>query len=168
MIHNQLHRRTLTQEELVRCRREIDKRKPKGATTGARRDQSRQMNGGIETHSPSAAETPEMLGTSARMVERLRTIDDHGASDVIADVEAGEKSVMALRSTGRRVVAEVLGRGYAPLTAGVGERGSQPVRPPLDIPRTQEASAVHHVTSSRRIRCGPDLEVLDPLYGRLP
>lgn len=69
----------------MRCRREIDKRKTKGGGRRSEAAQSEPPRDGTRTgRSASAAETAEALGTSARTVERLRTIDDHGTPEVIA------------------------------------------------------------------------------------
>lgn len=88
-IRCQRNRRNLTQDELLRCLKELDKRKREGRPAAAETTQDCAVTG------RSSEATAELLGVSARKVEQLRTIEDHAPAEVKAAVASGGMSVNA-------------------------------------------------------------------------
>jgi ParB-like chromosome segregation protein Spo0J len=84
-IHNQRHRRNLTDAEILRCIEAVDKRKQQGERTDLAQPCAKLSRG------KSSEQTARMLGVSARKVEQTRAvIDDRQAAE---DVKAGRKSI---------------------------------------------------------------------------
>jgi hypothetical protein len=74
-IHRQQDRRNLTDAELLKCIQWMDQRKERGG------DRGNQYTGGKAQSCAlpkSADQTAQTLGISARKVERVRTVMDHG------------------------------------------------------------------------------------------
>lgn len=88
-IRLQCHRRNLTDAELVKFVKLLDKRGSQGRDASTGRFTGAQ---GCAT-GKSANATAEILHTSARKVEQARTIIDHGDPEVVEAVEKGTMSV---------------------------------------------------------------------------
>ena len=84
-IKSQSHRRNLTQEELLNCLAELDKRKTVG------RPEKTATNVAISGR--SSKKTAELLGISRGKVEKLRTINDHAPSKIRDAVASGSMSI---------------------------------------------------------------------------
>ena len=82
----------MTDADMLRCIRAVDRRKQQGA------DQQReggkfQPIASSEAIEKSASETARIVGTSRAKVERTRTVLDHGSDEVKQAVESGGMSI---------------------------------------------------------------------------
>jgi hypothetical protein len=92
-IHNQRHRRNLTDTEILRCIEALDRRKARGGDhkSDVYREKSKAPNGALDPNKKSAAQTAKLVGTSPRKVERARTaLNDPQAA---SEVKAGKKTI---------------------------------------------------------------------------
>lgn len=89
-IAAQKNRRNLTDDELVRAVIELEKRHP--------RRQSSDLTDKNNPSGKSATRTAEVLGTSTRTVERVRTLQKHGTPADVAAVVSGDLSLNAALS----------------------------------------------------------------------
>jgi rubrerythrin len=87
-IHNQAHRRNLSDSELLKCAAELDKRKKTGPTEES-------LAQSCAKPSKSADDTAETLNVSTRKVEQIRTVLAHADDETKAAVMSGEKSINA-------------------------------------------------------------------------
>ena len=91
-IHNQRHRRNLTEAELLRCIEAVDRRQNRGGDRRSEEAKSKPPNGGIEkSKSPSAQDTARIVGVSTRKVERARAV--LAEPQAAAEVKAGKKKI---------------------------------------------------------------------------
>ena len=91
-IHNQRHRRNLTEAELLRCIEAVDRRQNRGGDRRSEEAKSKPPNGGIEkSKSPSAQDTARIVGVSTRKVERARAV--LAEPQAAAEVKAGKKNI---------------------------------------------------------------------------
>ncbi len=92
-IHNQRHRRNLTDEEILRCIEALDRRKTRGGDhkSDTFKEKSKAPNGAIDRKEKSARRTAKLVGVSTRKVERARTVlaDPQAA----AEVSTGKKKI---------------------------------------------------------------------------
>lgn len=84
-IKSQRNRRNLSNDELLKCLTELDKRKSVG------RPDKTATNMAIKGR--SSEHTAELLGISRGKVEKLRTIKDHGSPEIMQSVSNGEMSI---------------------------------------------------------------------------
>jgi len=88
-IHRQRDRRNLSDAELWKCIEWMDKRKERGERTDLAQSCAKS-----ETRNPKSAEqTAQTLGISARKVEQVRTVLDHGDDETKQAIEQGEISI---------------------------------------------------------------------------
>jgi ParB family chromosome partitioning protein len=91
-IHNQRHRRNLTEVEILRCIEAVDKRRDRGGDRRSEEAKSKPPIGGIEkSKSPSAQDTARIVGVSTRKVERARAV--LAEPQAAAEVKAGKKKI---------------------------------------------------------------------------
>jgi hypothetical protein len=83
-IHRQRDRRNLSDAELWKCMQWMDKRKTAGRPSKLAQDCA---------NFKSAEQTAQTLGISARKVEQVRTVMDHGDEETIQAIEQGEMSI---------------------------------------------------------------------------
>jgi hypothetical protein len=88
-IHLQCHRRNLTDAELMKYMKVLDKRGEVGRDSDT--GQFTVASNGAQGKTSKA--TADLLNTSARKVEKMRTIQDHGDADTIEAVMQGEMSL---------------------------------------------------------------------------
>jgi ParB-like chromosome segregation protein Spo0J len=89
-IHNQRHRRNLTDAEILRCIEAVDKKRGRGGDRRSNEAKSKAANEAIEKVK-SAEETARIVGTSRAKVERARMVlADPKAT---AEVKAGNKTI---------------------------------------------------------------------------
>ena len=96
-IHNQRDRRNLTDSELYSYIQALDRigqagRRKELAPLGANLDGPKSKSGAIET-GKSAKRTAAAVGTSARKVERARTIQKHANEEMKAALRSGAMSI---------------------------------------------------------------------------
>ncbi len=84
-IKSQRNRRNLSNDELLKCLTELDKRKSVG------RPDKTATNMAIKGR--SSEHTAELLGISRGKVEKLRTIKDHGTPEIMQSVSNGDISI---------------------------------------------------------------------------
>jgi len=102
-IHNQRHRRNLTDAEIIRCIEALDKRKRQGERTDIA------PNGAKLEKGKSSQETAKVVGISPRKVERVRTILKNGDPEVVEAAKQGDVSINRAyqeTQTKRRLEAE--------------------------------------------------------------
>ena len=88
----QRKRRNLTDAEIARCVRELDRRRRPGEKQP--REKGRYLPLGARAPGGcSAARTAELIGTSPTKVKKARTVMDRGSADVKAGVDNGELSL---------------------------------------------------------------------------
>jgi len=92
-IKCQTNRRNLSDEELLRCWQELDKRRQSGERTDLAQPCARSPEDGRAPK--SAAATAELLGISQRKGEQIRTVLDHAPEPVKEAVQAGNMSINA-------------------------------------------------------------------------
>jgi ParB family chromosome partitioning protein len=92
-IHNQRHRRNLTDAEIIRCIEALDRRKTKGGDHGNQYTGGKVAKASNEAIGKSAQETAEVVGVSRAKVERARTVLEHAEEPVKEAVQAGEISI---------------------------------------------------------------------------
>jgi ParB family chromosome partitioning protein len=91
-IHNQRHRRNLTEAEILKCIGAVDKRRDRGGDRRSEEVKSKPPIGGIEKNkSPSAQDTAHIVGVSTRKVERARGV--LAEPRAAAAVMAGKKKI---------------------------------------------------------------------------
>uniref|UniRef100_A0A7V4G8M6 DUF5131 family protein n=1 Tax=Desulfobacca acetoxidans TaxID=60893 RepID=A0A7V4G8M6_9BACT len=91
-IHNQRHRRNLTDAEIIRCIEVLDRRKKQGE--GQERDKGQfQPKASHEAIGKSAQDTAKVVGISRAKVERARTVLQHAEEPLKEAVQAGEMSI---------------------------------------------------------------------------
>ena len=103
-IKCQKNRRNLTDNELVACVVELDKRMTK-AEAGAKRWELAQ---GCASSGKSAEDTANLLGVSTRKVEQIRTVMDNAPDDIKQMVKTGRMTVNSAynRTVGARRSAD--------------------------------------------------------------
>ncbi len=93
-IHLQQNRRNMTDAEIVTCIQIVDSRKQRGGDRRSEEAKSRPQHFGNESsRSSSAKKTAELVGVSARKVEQVRTITDHGGEEIVESVKNGDMSI---------------------------------------------------------------------------
>lgn len=91
-IHNQRHRRNLTEAEILKCIEAVDARRDRGGDRRSEEAKSKPPIGGIEKNkSPSAQDTAHIVGVSTRKVERARGV--LAEPRAAAAVMAGKKKI---------------------------------------------------------------------------
>ena len=81
-IHSQADRRNLSDSEIARLVGVLDKRKERGGDHKSNAAKSKAQRCAIDPNTrKSASDTAATLGTSARKVEQVRTIMDHGKEE---------------------------------------------------------------------------------------
>jgi hypothetical protein len=117
-IHLQKNRRNMTDAEIVACTQALDKRCQRGGDRRSEEARSKPQDYGNEnSRSSSAKKTAELVGVSTRKVEQIRTITDHGESDIIESVKSGEISI-------NKGYQETQKKRKAKVTNETGENGS--------------------------------------------
>jgi ParB family chromosome partitioning protein len=103
-IHLQKNRRNMTDVEIVKCVEVVDARKQRGGDRKSEVAKSKPQRCGIEeSRSASAKHTGDIVGVSARKVEQIRTIKDHGGEDIVESVKKGAMSInRAYQATQKR------------------------------------------------------------------
>jgi protein gp37 len=105
-VSNQRDRRNMTDADLLRCVKALDQK----GRAGRPSTQKVAPVGANSANSPtgkSAERTAELLGTSARKVERARAVIDKAPEEVQQAAEAGDLSInQAYRETARRASDE--------------------------------------------------------------
>ena len=91
-IHNQRDRRNLTDADLLRCIKAVDKRHSWG---GDRKSKEAKIKSSSEPLISSAKATAETVGTSESKVKKARTILDHADRGTKQAVLDGKKSIHA-------------------------------------------------------------------------
>lgn len=86
-IHLQRDRRNLTDADICRFVMEIDRRKKQGERSDLTSTDAKSGR--------SSQHTAEVVGTSSSKVEKIRTVVEHAAPEVKADMLAGTKTVNA-------------------------------------------------------------------------
>ena len=89
-IHSQRDRRNLSDSEIARLVGVLDKRKDRGGDTRSMEAKTKAQGCALKK---GAAETAATLGTSARKVEQVRTVMDHGTEETKQEMLDGKKSV---------------------------------------------------------------------------
>lgn len=89
-IHRQRDRRNLSDAELWKCIEWTNKLKKRGGDHKSEGFKSKAPDGAFDK---SSQEIAQKLGISARKVERVRTVMDHGDVETIQAIEQGEMSI---------------------------------------------------------------------------
>ncbi len=93
-IKLQQNRRNLSDADILACVALLDSKRSRGGDRRSQQARSRPKSDGNEnSRSSSAKETAAMIGTSARKVEKARTVLDKGDPDTIAAVRNGGMSM---------------------------------------------------------------------------
>jgi ParB-like chromosome segregation protein Spo0J len=90
-IHNQRDRRNMTDADLIRCIEAVDKTKQRGGDRKS--EKSKASSDAIDPQGKSSEETAKVVGTSARKVEKARTVIKNADPETKLAVLEGEKSI---------------------------------------------------------------------------
>jgi ParB-like chromosome segregation protein Spo0J len=93
-IHSQRDRRNMTDTDILQCVAALDEKRKRGGDRKSEDAKSKTPTGAIDSKpARSSKETAQLLGTSARKVERARTVLNHADEKTKKAVQSGEKSI---------------------------------------------------------------------------
>lgn len=92
-IHCQRNRRNLSDQEILQCVSELDKRKTKSQAGKAGRDKQLGQAQPCASPGKTASQTASVLGISERKVEQARAVLDKAPEEIKKAVKAGKMSI---------------------------------------------------------------------------
>lgn len=94
-IHNQRDRRNMTEGELLRCIKRLDKREERGGDHGNQYTGGKNLISNFAKSEPSRNRTASILGIGRSKVSDARTVLDSEDEEIQEQVKSGEKSISA-------------------------------------------------------------------------